>query len=272
MAGDDTLKFNGRQIVTFVNQKGGVGKTVSVLTIGAWLARMGEKVLLIDGDPQGNLSIFFKEQLKETALENDLAALFRKLIKDGEAAGRQRYIQPRVRDNLDLLPLLHLKLREEFSDNKLADIALVFSEVVEQYKQDYDWILLDSSPSNGRLEKMLITAAEAVFVPLEMQLFSIAGLNHLLNDIRAIAKLARKNITIECLIFNKTDRRLKRTREYQELFTNFNVPVYEVHRSEKLAQAIENNYTPAEYGAASPAARDFLNIVQTKMLGSAKNG
>ena len=265
MEGIPSLKTSDRRIIALVNQKGGVGKTVSLISLAAWLAEKGEKVLLIDGDPQGNLSLFFQEQLQTIEQAGDLTFLFRELIEKSTVSEPFFFIYEKVRSNIDIIPLTHSRIREELSENQLADITLLFSDFIRELKNRYNWILIDSSPSNGRLEKMLIAASESVFIPLELQLFSISGLKSLLTDIKNVGRLVRKNIMIDALIFTKIEKRLLRTREYQELFDNFQIPVFEVHKSEQLVKSIENKETLCENAPGSVAAQDYLRIVRQRI-------
>jgi chromosome partitioning protein len=258
----ESLKKKDRKIITIANQKGGVGKTSSALCIGSGLAMAGQKALLIDGDPQGNLTLFFTEEKR-----NDLSGLLKEMAASAKVNNPYDYIIPGIRENLDLLPLFNRNLRNEISENQLSDITLLFIDLVAKLRGLYDWIVIDCSPSNGRLEKLMISSSEAVLVPLEFQLFSIAGLQGLLEDIKNCGTQVRKNISVEALLFIKAENRLTRVHEYRNIFQTFYIPIYEVCKSEFLPRSIELKKTIWETAPSSFVARDYYNIIEKLFIG-----
>ncbi len=258
----NSLLNQGRKIVCMVNQKGGVGKTTSVLSLASGLALAGQKVLLIDGDPQGNLSLFFDEKRSP-----DLSDLLIELIRSTDVESIDRFKITGVRDNLDLVPLYNRKFRSDISENQLFDVAYMFSEIVKNESQKYDWIFIDSSPSNGMLEKLLISSSKSVLVPLEYQLFSISGLKSMLVDVQTIGKRLGKRVIVDALLFTKIEERLTRTKEYRKLFSDFSIPIFEVFKSEAMARSIEDRKTIWEYNQKSSVCLDYLNIIEKLFFG-----
>lgn len=256
------LRESGLRTICISNQKGGVGKTASSICLSSGLAIAGQKVLVIDGDPQGNLSLFFT---KEKSF--DLSDLFKEIIENGMVLSIDKYISKDVRPGLDIIPLHNRKLRTEISENQLADITFAFAKLVSQLKNTYQWILIDCSPSNGRLEKLLISSSDAALVPLEFQLFSIAGLSSLLNDIKACGQILQKDIPIEALIFIKAENRLNRVQEYRKIFSTFQLPIYEVCKSEFVPKSIEMGMTIWEMAPSSFVSKDYYKIIEKIFLG-----
>jgi chromosome partitioning protein len=258
----ESLKVKGRRIITLANQKGGVGKTSSALCIGSGLAMAGQKTLLIDGDPQGNLTLFFDREKT-----NDLAGLFREMVSTARVKNAEEYIIKNVRENLDLIPLYNRNLRNDLSENQLSDITLLFIDMVSQFKDNYDWVIIDCSPSNGRLEKLMVSVSDAVLVPLEFQLFSIAGLNGLMEDIKNCGTQVRKNIAVEALLFIKAENRLNRVIEYRKIFETFYIPIYEICKSEYLPRSIEAKKTVWEFAPSSIVAKDYFKVIEKLFIG-----
>lgn len=257
-----SLRSLALQIVSVANQKGGVGKTISAIQLAAGLARSGDKVLVIDGDPQGNLSLFF--QAEDTGGKD-----FTDLIKDlhqSKPNHRQEYIRTSVRPNLDLLPAHHRNLRSEIRDTAIDSVSPLFSEFLQSLRPHYHWILIDSSPSNGSLERMLIRASEAILIPLEFQLFSVAGLEAILEEINSCSKEAGHPIRVHGLIFTKAENRLRRVDIYREVFSSFHIPIFEVCKSEHIPRSIENSKTIWEMSAECFAALDYNRIIEKAFL------
>jgi chromosome partitioning protein len=265
-----SLRSLGLGIVAVANQKGGVGKTTTVIELASGLARAGQRVLAVDGDPQGNLSLFFSPRLGpgdgETPTKGrDFADLMGDLL--GEALPPiDAYLSRRVRKGLDLLPANHRQLRRERSEADLLRAAPAFASLLASLKARYDWILVDCSPSNGALERMLVRACEAVIVPLEFQLFSVAGLQSILDEVSACTLEAGHGIRVHALVFTKAENRVARVESYREVFSAFRIPIFEVCKSEYIPRSLERSRTIWESGSSSFAARDYARIIEKAFL------
>ncbi len=255
-----SLRKLGLKIVAIANQKGGVGKTVTTLELASGLAREGLKVLAIDGDPQGNLSMFFHA---------DSGKDFSDILKDlaeGKNVVMKDYLVKNVRKRLDLLPLHHRDLRRELHDVGIDGVSSAFWGILASHKNDYDWILIDSSPSNGSLERLLIKASEAVLVPLEFQLFSVSGLEAMLKDVARCSEEAGHDIRVHSLVFTKAENNLARVATYREIFSQFHIPIFEICKSEYIPKSLERSKTIWESGPSSFAARDYKKIITRVFL------
>ncbi|HUX13807.1 MAG TPA: ParA family protein [Spirochaetia bacterium] len=250
-----------RKILSIANQKGGVGKTVSAITLASGLARAGEKVLLVDGDPQGNLSLFF-----HSSSDVDFKDLLLDIAKNGEDSRVEPFVQKNVRPGLDLLPLHHKRLRSEIPEDVVLRILPAFYPVIARAKDTYGWIIFDSSPSNGALEHLLISSSESVVVVLEFQLFSVVGLKSILAEVEICASERERDIHVDSLIFTKAVNRVNRVAEYRRVFSDFNIPVYEVCKSEYVPRSIELGRTLWECAPSSYAARDYARILELSFL------
>jgi chromosome partitioning protein len=256
-----SLRSLGLKSVVIANQKGGVGKTTTALALGTGLARSGGKVLLVDGDPQGNLSLFFGaregrgfgEILAGCAEGNDAQRL------DG-------YVRKRVRQRVDLLPCTKRGLRGELGDGGIRAAAPGFRSLLAEARARYDWVVVDSSPSDGVLERLLLSSCESVIIPLEFQLFSVAGLEAMMADVESCSREAGKPIRIHSLVFTKAENRVGRVDEYRRIFSSFRVPIFEVCKSEYIPRTIERSRTIWEGAPASYAARDYGRIIEKAFL------
>lgn len=262
----------GLRIVAVANQKGGVGKTVTVATLASGLARSGQRVLVIDGDPQGNLTQFFGAGIPDGAdsRESELGSLLERLASPAEQTGRfnpDPYIVKRVKLRLDLLPVTRRHLRTELGDEAISRAGAPFAALLAALKAKYDWILMDTSPSNGELERILISASEAIVIPLEFQLFSVSGLESILEDVEECSRRSGREIRPHALIFTKAENGLARVDAYRKLFASFRIPIYEVCKSEYVPRALERGRTLWEAAPSSYAARDYERIIQKSFLG-----
>lgn len=264
-----SLKERGVTVLAVANQKGGVGKTASVASLASGLARWGEKVLMIDGDPQGNLSLHFGVPDQERDL-GYLLEVF-SLPGEGERVGSPSTlggcVKKRVKQNLDLLPMGRRHLRTDLGDRRIESAGEGLRRWIQALRGSYDWILLDTSPSNGSLERVLISSAQGVIVPLEFQLFSVSGLESLLADLRDYGQRTGQDITAEALIFTKAENGLARVAEYRKIFVSFKIPIFEVCKSEYVNRTFERGKTIWEVGPTSYVAQDYERIIKKLFLG-----
>lgn len=255
-----SLKSRGLKVITIANQKGGVGKTSSVIQIASGLAKKGERVLMIDGDPQGNLSLFFG------ALEKPgLDILLDTLASKGKL-NINEYIVKNVRRKLDILPAPNRDLRLQEKDALISNSIAGFSAIVNALRENYDWILIDSSPSNSILERLLISASDSVIIPLEFQVFSVAGLQAIIDEVQTCSTLVGRTIEIHSLLFTKAENRLKRVETYRALFAKFHIAIYEICKSEYMSRSLEKSRTIWECGPSSYAAHDYLRLIEKGFL------
>lgn len=270
-----SLRDLGLKTVAVANQKGGVGKTVTVASIASGLARKGEKVLLVDGDPQGNLSQLFGADsgrpelgaLLENLAASSAAAPQSPKESSGAAITLDDYIVKRVKLRLDLLPVFRRRLRTELGDRRIEAAEASFRAALDRVKSHYDWILIDTSPSNGALERLLVAACEAVIVPLEFQVFSVSGLEALLEEIADCAARAGRPIRPHALVFTKAENGLSRVESYRKVFSTFKIPIFEICKSEYIPRALEKGRTIWEAAPSSYAAKDYERIIDKAFLG-----
>lgn len=187
------------KIFVFVNQKGGVGKTTSAINIGAYIARAGKKVLLVDFDSQGNMST-------GAGVSKDKPTVYELLA---ERAGAQDVIKRTPVENLDAIS----------SDTDLSGAAI---ELVDQDEREfflknalaplkgiYDYILIDCPPSLGILTLNGLVAADAVLVPMQCEYFALEGITLLLQTVRKVQKSLNPGLRIGGIFFTMYDSRTR---------------------------------------------------------------
>ena len=198
-------------IIVFANQKGGVGKTTTAVNLGAYLAAKGKKVLLVDFDPQGNMSSSVGGDKEEPGIYELITG----------KASVDTVIQKTAIDELFIIPsninltgagieLINLEDREYYLKNCLSPI-----------KKDWDFIFIDSPPSLGILTVNGLCAADQVFIPLQCEYFALEGLNLLLQTIKRIQGSLNPELLIGGILFTMFDSRTKLANEVVERVTGY---------------------------------------------------
>lgn len=205
--------------VAFHLQKGGVGKTTISGTLACQSALDGVKTLIIDCDPQGNVSSWFLSTPPKFELADVLQG--RCFIKDAIVA------VPSIPD-LFILPTFgiggSLKL---YSETKLAEEPFVLQDLVSEVSQDFEHIVLDLSPGLGRLERSALIASDEVVSPMTSEVFSLDGLEIFIHELQKLKKNMRSSVKHNKIIINSYDTRIKQHRDiYAAAVASGNYKVY----------------------------------------------
>jgi len=237
------------RIVVFANQKGGVGKTTSAANLGAYVAELGKTVLLVDFDPQGNLS-------SSVGARKDGPGVY-ELITG--ATGFKQVVQTTAVPRLSAI--------SANNDLSGANVELVeqahreyfLKKALEAHRSEYDYIFIDSPPSLGLLTINGLVAADTVFIPLQCEYFALEGLTQLLQSIKRVQQHFNKALDIGGIMFTMYDSRTRLAQDVvQEVIGYFGKRVFKtiiprnVRLSEAPSHAIPINlYDPSCVGAKS---------------------
>jgi chromosome partitioning protein len=244
-------------IIAVANQKGGVGKTTTTANLGASLTRRGQRVLLVDLDPQGNLTSAFG--LDKTADQTVADALLDRKVPlpivgvENGGAGR-----------LDLAPsTLALASAEAALMNKLGR-EMRLRDQLSTVENDYTHVLIDTPPSLGLLTINALVAASRVIVPTEARFFSLQGLQMLEESIEEILYL-NPRLKLLGIMLSKYDRRLREERQVAEyLKKRWGTVVFEtaVGTNSKILEAGSAGSSVFRYSGAEKAAQVYLNLAE----------
>ena len=220
------------RIIAIANQKGGVGKTTTAINLSASLASLGQKVLALDMDPQGNMTSGLSVNKDE--VENTVYDLIIGNI------GIEECICKEVYENLDVLPsnvnLSAAEIELIGVDNK----EYIIKNEVEKVKDRYDYIIIDCPPALSMLTINAMTTANSVLVPIQCEYYALEGLTQLLNTILLTQKVFNEKLTIEGVLLTMLDSRTNLGIEVsQEVRKYFREKVYDVviPRNIKLSEA-----------------------------------
>lgn len=250
-----------KRILTFTNQKGGVGKTTSALNVAAELARNGNKVLLIDVDPQGNLSKSFLPKDPES-LKHTIFTLFLK-----ECTLEDALLD--VRENLTLLPCNKrmAKFEQEFASS--ADGVYILTDLLEyihkQWKEKFDFVVIDTPPALGLITVNAFVASHEVFIPMHAQQYSVDGLKSVLEVIETVQKRANKKLKVKGAFFTQHNLRLNISKDIVEYldknFKNVLMKNY-IRVNVALRECVSLKQTAYEYAPSSHGANDYKNLTE----------
>lgn len=261
---NEEIASNMGKIIAIANQKGGVGKTTTAINVGASLGVLEYKTLLVDLDPQANATSGVGVEPRSVEVGSYEVVL-------GESAVRP-CIVPTASPNLDLLPT-NLDLVG-------AEIELVGAEqrerrlraALETVRDDYDFIVLDCSPSLGLLTLNALTAADSVIVPVQCEYFALEGLGKLLNTVKIVQTQLNPSLEVEGILLTMYDTRLRLANQVvEEVRTHFQDLVLQtvIHRNTRLGEAPSHGETILIHDATCKGSVNYLNLARELLQ---KNG
>ncbi|WP_056957243.1 ParA family protein [Ligilactobacillus apodemi] len=253
------------RVIALANQKGGVGKTTTSVNLAASLADMGQKVLLIDMDAQGNATSGIGVDKGE--INQDI---YNVLVNEVEL---DEIILKTTRPTLDVVPATirlsgaEIELASQFAREKRLADALVLS------RDDYDFILLDCPPSLGLLTINAFTTCDSILIPVQSEYYALEGLNQLVNTIKLVKKHYNPALKIEGVLMTMLDARTNLGNQVvSEVKNYFGERVYEtvIPRNIKLSEAPSYGMPIADYDPKSKGALAYSALAREVLATNAK--
>jgi chromosome partitioning protein len=246
-------------VISMTNQKGGVGKTTTTINLGAALAEAGRKVLMVDMDPQGSLSIGLG--VPPSALEGRKTVY--DMLMDSSAAPASEVIVQTSIKGLDLLPAnIHLSAAELRLAGEVArEYAL--DRALQTIRADYDYVLIDCQPSLGLLTVNALTASDGAIIPMECEFFALRGVEMLRETIGKVQERLNNRLTIDGVLPTMVDVRTLHTRETVEaVYDMFGDLLFHtiISRTVKFPETTKAGVSIIEQAPTSSGAVAYRNL------------
>lgn len=237
------------KIIAIANQKGGVGKTTTAFNLGSCLARDGKRVLLVDADPQANAT----SGLGLDPAKSEVSVY--ECLVDGYPSAEA--VSPTCVEGLEIIPSRIDLVGAEVELMNRPDRDRTLLKMLTPVKDNYDYVLIDCSPSLGVITVNALTAADSVIIPVQAEYFALEGISQLLNTIRIIKSRLKPSLEIEGFLLTMYDARLRLANQiYEELKGHFGDMVFKtvIPRNIKLSESPSHGlpvilYDPDSRGA-----------------------
>ena len=251
------------EIITVANRKGGVGKTTTTLNLAYSLKELGKKVLVIDLDPQANLTRCFDVENPENI--KTIGHLLMAELEEEENYSVKDYVISY--DEIDLIPSSIYLSATETQMRSETGSERILSEIIEQVREHYDYILIDTSPALNILTINALCASDSVLVTADIQMFAVLGINELLKTVQKIKKRVNSKLKVKGILLTMCDSRTNLyktlTEQVEEMFQG-RIKVFQtkIPKTVKVGEAIYSGQSIKKYAKGSSVDVAYDNLAK----------
>lgn len=245
------------KVISVSNQKGGVGKTTTSLSLAASLGVLEKKVLLIDADPQGNATSGIGISNKDFKKSSYDVLLNRCEIQESIIETKS--------PNLDIIPANIDLVAVEIELVDIAKREYMLSKMLDKIKNDYDFIVIDCPPSLGLITMNALTASNSVIIPIQCEYYALEGLGKLLNTIKGVQKVHNEKLEIEGILLTMFDSRLRLSNQVKDdVKKHFSDMVFStiIPRNVSLGEAPSHGESIIVYNSTSKGSKSYIKFAQ----------
>lgn len=234
------------------NEKGGIGKTSTAGNLSFALMGQGSRVLMVDNDPQGNLTEWFYRD----PLERELADYFQ------QRGDLREYILP-IRERIDLLPTAKMGDLRDYAETKLYRDRFAHADVVKAAEEmHYDFVVFDMNPNLSTLERSAIAASDEVLLILEPEFFAYEGVQSFIKQLHRIREENRSEVLLHKIVLSNINQSYRGHRYYTDQLRKQGLTMYEIPQDRKVAECVEVGQAIQEYAPKSHAVAAYTELAK----------
>lgn len=251
------------KVIAIANQKGGVAKTTTTLNLGAGLVRNGKRVLLIDFDPQGDLTTSLG--FNKDSVDITIKSLLEKTLKDIPFENNEGVLNNK--ENIKIVPANNeLKALDNFLVS-IINREYVLSDYIEKIKNDYDYILIDCQPSLGLLTINALASADSVIIPVQAQYLPLKGMTELIKTVEKVKSVINPKLKISGVLITLADMQTRLAKATEETLRSNYGSMLKVFKSvipvaTKVAEATTEGKSIYAYDKSNKASKAYENFIE----------